>query len=137
MIPFTAIFDIGSKLIDRLIPDKDQQAKAKLELLKLEQDSDFREAQLQISVMLAEAQSADKWTSRARPSFCYVIYLLLLSAIPMGIVSAISPATASDITAGFRGWLAAIPDTYLQLFGVVMLGYIGGRSVEKIKGVAK
>ncbi len=131
------ILNIGSKLIDKLIPDPAQKAQAQLDLLKLQQNGELDVMKTELSAILAEANSADKWTSRARPSFCYVIYILLLSAIPMGIVSAVSPATAANITAGFKGWLASIPDAYLQLFGVVMLGYIGGRSVEKIKGAAK
>ena len=40
-------------------------------------------------------------------------------------------------TVGFKGWLTAIPDSILQLFGVVMTGYVAGRSWEKVKGAAK
>ena len=37
MFPLGAILDIGSKLIDRLIPNPEQKAQAQLELLKMEQ----------------------------------------------------------------------------------------------------
>ncbi len=34
-----------------------------------------------MTAIVAEANSADPWTSRARPSFLYVMYALLLWAI--------------------------------------------------------
>ena len=58
------------------------------------------EAQLQ--AIVAEANSADPWTSRARPSFLYVMYILLLTALPMGLLSAFHPAAAKDIAAGMK-----------------------------------
>jgi hypothetical protein len=41
---------------------------------------------------LAEAQSADPWTSRARPNFLYVMYILLPTALPTGVLSAFHAA---------------------------------------------
>jgi len=38
----------------------------------------------------------------------------------------------ADITAGFKAWLAAIPDSHLRLFGVAMTGYIAGSSWEQV-----
>ncbi len=38
MFPLTAILDIGTKLIDKLIPDPEAKAKAQLELVKLQQE---------------------------------------------------------------------------------------------------
>ena len=45
--------------------------------------------------------------------------------------------TAAEITKGYQAWLAAIPEPIVQLFGVVMVGYIGGRSWEKVRGASK
>jgi hypothetical protein len=122
------ILDVGLKIIDKLIPDADAKAKAQLELAKLHQEG-------QLSAIIAEAQSADPWTSRARPSFLYVVYILLLWSIPMGVLSVVNPEAATAFTVGFKGWLVAIPEEILQLFGVVMTGYVLGRSYEKVKGV--
>jgi len=47
------------------------------------------------------------------------------------------PAHAATFTAGFKAWLESIPEPMLQLFGVVMTGYVAGRSWEKVKGVSK
>jgi hypothetical protein len=90
-----------------------------------------------LSAILAEAQSTDPWTSRARPSFLYVVYILILASIPMGFLYAFSPETAAAVTTGMREWLAGIPKDLIELFQWVMLGYIGGRSFEKVKGVSK
>ena len=46
------------------------------------------------------------------------------------------PDLTMQFTIGFKGWLSAIPDSITTLFGVVMTGYIGGRSWEKVKGAA-
>jgi hypothetical protein len=132
-----SILDFGGKIIDKIFPDPAQRDAAKLELLKAQQAGELQEMQIQMSAILAEAQSADPWTSRARPSFLYVVYILILASIPMGILYAFSPETASAITTGMKEWLAAIPKDLIELFQWVMLGYIGGRSFEKVKGAAK
>ncbi len=124
-------------LLDKIIPDPKVREEAKLNLLKAENQQTLEEIKIQLAAILAEAQSPDPWTSRARPAFLYVVYIMLLAAIPMGIVHALAPATAADITAGFQAWLKAIPESLTQLFGVVMLGYIGGRSWEKVRGASK
>ncbi len=131
------ILEIGLGIIDKLIPDREARDKAKLELLKAEQDGQFREMELQLSAIIADANSADPWTSRARPSFLYVVYTLLLFSLPMGVMTVYNPEAAALFTDGFRAWLGAIPEEILTLFGVVMTGYVAGRSWEKVKGVAK
>jgi hypothetical protein len=136
-ITLSSIFGIGSKLIDKLFPDPAEKAKAQLELLKMQQQGDLDEIKTQLSAIIAEAQSSDPWTSRARPSFLYVVYILLLWSIPMGVLAIFNPGAAATFTVGFKGWLAAIPDSILQLFGVVMTGYVMGRSWEKVRGAAK
>ena len=134
-ITISSIFAIGGKLIDKLFPDPEQKARAQLELLKLQQDGELESVKVQLSAIIAEAQSTDPWTSRARPSFLYVVYILLLTAIPMGVLTVFSPEAAANLTTGFKAWLAAIPDSILTLFGTVMTGYVLGRSWEKAKGI--
>lgn len=135
--PVTAVLDIGSKVIDKLWPDKEKADAAKLELYRLQQQGQLEEMKVQLSAIIAEAQSADPYTSRARPSFLYVVYVLILWAIPMGILTIFNPSAAAAFTTGFKAWLSAIPDEILQLFGVVMTGYVLGRSWEKVKGASK
>ena len=116
------IFDIGKSLIERLIPDPEQKAKAQLELLKMQQDGEFKELETRMSAILAEANSADPWTSRARPAFLYVMYVMILSALPMGFLSAFEPQIAMDVAEGMKMWLAALPGELYALFGA---GYLG------------
>lgn len=136
-ITLSGIFSIGGKLIDKLFPNPEEKAKAQLELLRMQQAGELDEMKTQLSAIIAEAQSADPWTSRARPSFLYVVYILLLWSIPMGILTVFSPESAAKFTAGFGAWMQAIPEPVLTLFGVVMTGYVAGRSWEKVRGAAK
>lgn len=136
-ITLSSIFGIGSKIIDKLFPDPAQKAQAQLELLKLQQSGDLDEIKVQLSAIIAEAQSTDPWTSRARPSFLYVVYVLLLWSIPMGVLTIFRPEAAAAFTLGFKAWMQAIPEPVLTLFGVVMTGYVAGRSWEKVRGATK
>lgn len=134
-ITISGIFAIGGKIIDKIFPNPEDRAKAQLELLKMQQAGELEGVKVQLSAIIAEASSTDPWTSRARPSFLYVVYTLLLAAIPMGVLTVFNPGAAEQLTIGFKAWLAAIPEPILTLFGTVMLGYVVGRSYEKTKGV--
>jgi len=134
--PLTAGMDLIGKAIDRFVPDPAQRDAAKLAMYEAQRAGDMDMVRVAMSAILAEANSADPWTSRARPSFLYVVYALLLFGLPMGVLSAYSPATAQAVAAGFKAWLAAIPDALYLLFGTVMTGYGVQRTVEKVKGVA-
>jgi hypothetical protein len=136
-ITISSIFGIGSKLVDKLFPDPTEKAKAQLELIRLQQAGELDEVKVQLSAIIAEANSSDPWTSRARPTFMYVVYILLLWSIPMGLMAAFNPEFAAAFTIGFKAWMGSIPEPVLTLFGVVMTGYTAGRSWEKVRGVAK
>ena len=125
------LLEIGAKLIDKLIPDPAAKAKAQFDLIQLQQQGEFKDEENRFSAIIAEAKSEDKWTSRARPSFLYVVYVLLLASLPMGLLAAVSPETATAIADGMKAWLESIPESIIELFQWVMLGYIGGRSLEK------
>ena len=127
------IVGAGLRIIDKIIPDPAQRDAAKLQLLQAQQNGELEELKASLSAINSEAQSTDKWTSRARPSFMYVMYIMILAAIPMGIFWAFEPAYADRIATGLQRWLAAIPDDLWYLFGVGYLGYAGGRTLEKWK----
>ncbi|RZL98227.1 MAG: hypothetical protein EOP68_25680, partial [Sphingomonas sp.] len=94
---------------------------------------DIERLRQQMAAVIAEAQSPDPWTSRARPMFLYVMYALLLWAIPMGVIAAIAPAMATNIAAGMNAYLAGIPEPLYALFGTGYLGYTVARSWGKAK----
>jgi hypothetical protein len=134
-----SIFDgiIGpiAGLIDKIIPDPRARDAAKLELLKLEGGQELDRVKSQMAAIVAETQSPDPWTSRARPSFLYVMYALLLWAIPMGLIAAARPELAAAIAKGMNAYLAGIPEPLYALFGTGYLGYTAARSWGKVKGV--
>lgn len=124
-------------LIDKIIPDPKARDAAKLELLKLQGSQEMEGLRTQISAIVTEAQSADPWTSRARPSFLYVMYVLLLWAIPMGVIAAVKPDMAKSIAAGMNAYLSGIPESLYALFGTGYLGYTAARTWGKAKGVER
>ena len=131
------IFDIGGKLLDKFFPDPEERARKQFELLQMQQTGELKELETRMSAILAEASSTDPWTSRARLSFLYVIYVMILMSIPMGVLSAFEPQMADAIASGMQKWLAAIPEDLYVLFGVGYVGYSGARMLEKRKGTAR
>lgn len=125
MFPLTAILDIGTKLIDKLIPDPEAKAKAHLELVKLQQEGELAKMQADI----AEAQevtkrweadmSSDSWLSKnIRP-------MALIAIFGAYFLFAMMSAFGYDAN-----------QNYVQLLGqwgqIVFLAYFGGRTAEKI-----
>lgn len=128
------ILDIAGDLLDRLIPDPKEKAEAKARLLELAQRGELRELELRMQAIVAEAQSGDRYVARSRPTFLYVMYVMLLAAIPYGFMWAFVPDVASRVAEGFGAWLHAIPDSLYALFGAGYLGYAVARTTDKIKG---
>lgn len=86
------------------------------------------------SPLIVEEESADRFTSRARPAFLYVMYALLLGAFPMAGVAAIRPDVAAAMTRAIAAYLDAIPQPLYALFGTGYLGYTVVREWGKAKG---
>ena len=124
-------------LIDKIIPDPEARDRAKLELLKAEGSQEMRAVEARMSAIIAEARSADPWTSRARPSFLYAMYALILWAIPMGLIAAADPGMAKGIGEGMTAYLRGIPEELYALFGTGYLGYTAARTWGKVKGAER
>ncbi len=129
--PITAVSTLVNTVIDKVFPNAADREKAKLEFAKLELEGETKLINAKLSAIVEEAKSADKWTSRARPAFLYVIYIMILASLPMGVLDAFYPETAHMIAMGMKEWLAAIPEALWALFGAGYLGYVGGRSFDK------
>ena len=129
MIPL-AILEIGAKLLDKVIPDKDAREKAQAELLKAAQDQDFQLALAQIKVNEEEAKSDNIFKSGWRPAigwicvfglaYNFVIYNLLLWLVATFNLAITPPALMSDI---------------LMELVFAMLGLGSLRTFEKVKGI--
>lgn len=124
-----AILSIGTKLVDKLIPDPEAKAKAQFELQKMVQDGELAklaneakmyEVEQENVTRRAEADMAsDSWLSKnIRP-----MTLIFLLAAYSGF------AIASIFEYETRG-------AYVELLGqwgmLVMSFYFGGRTMEKI-----
>jgi len=131
--PLSPLIDLSTTIIDKIFPDKDEAKKIKLSMLELQQKGELTELEQKYNAIVAEAKSNDPWTSRARPSFLYVMYILLLASIPFGILYAFNPTMANHISEGIAAWFRAIPDAIYTLFGAGYLGYGGYRSFDKAK----
>ncbi len=126
-----------TQLLDKIIPDPRARDAAKLELLKLQGSQEMDALRVQLSAIVAEAGSTDPWTSRARPSFLYVMYAIILWATPMGLIASVRPEMAKAIATGMNAYLAGIPEPLWALFGTGYLGYTAARQWGKAKGVDK
>ena len=121
-------------LIDKIIPDPKAREAAKLELLRMEGTQELERIKTQMAAVLAEAASPDPCTSRARPSFLYVMYALLLWSIPMGLIAAVQPDMALAIGRGMNAYLNGLPEPLYALFGTGYLGYTVAREWGKARG---
>jgi hypothetical protein len=124
-------------IIDRVIPDKDARDRAKLELLRLQGSQEMELLQARLLAIITEAGSTDPWTSRARPTFLYVMYAIILWSVPMGLISALSPDTAQAIGRGMSAYLNGLPESLYALFGTGYLGYSVVRQWGKVAGSDK
>ena len=133
-----ALLEVGSQIINKLIPDPEAKAKAQLGLLTLQQNGELKELETRMSAITAEANSSDPWTSRARPSFMYVTYIVIIClTILAPILGVFFPTEMGLFFGNVKAGFAAIPDVMWDTFLYGFLGYSAARSAEKIKGVAK
>lgn len=128
-----ALAPLASELIDNLFETDEEKASAKAKLMAIDQQGKLQDMQVRLSAIISEAKSLDPWTSRARPSFLYCMYVMILASIPMGFLFAIKPEIAQAVINGVQGWLTAIPEPMWALFGAGYLGYTTARSWDKRK----
>ena len=131
------LFEAGARLIDRLIPDPGEREKAKLALLQAEGQQALQEMQVSLSAILAEANSHDPWTSRARPTFLCVIYGVILMSVIGSIIGIWWPAEVLQAAENLSKLLNAVPESLWWLFGAGYLGYTSARSFDKWRGAPR
>lgn len=130
----TDIVTLGGALLDKLIPDPQARETAKRDLARLQQNGALCELEIRMSAILAEAGSADAWTSRARPSFLYVFYgVILCMTVLAPLAGVIAPEAVSAFYAHVGEGFNAIPEAMWHTFTLGYLGYTGARSYDKRK----
>lgn len=127
-----AIVEIGARLLDKIIPDKDARAKAQFELMKAAQDADLQLALGQLEINKQEASHASIFVAGWRPFlgwvcaislvYNFLVYPLLLWAVAVFGAQIQVPPLASE--------------NLLELV-MAMLGLGALRTYEKWKGVAR
>src|SRR3990172_6853045 len=123
--------DIRTAITGKEPISSDKAAEISLKLAELE--GKIEEGR--VSVLVAEASSSDKFTSRARPSFMYVFYIVVLClTLAAPFVGIFFPAQMMQFYANVQYGFKAIPDIMWQTFGVGYLGYVAAREYGKTKG---
>jgi len=129
MIGLDALLNVGGKLIDKLIPDPEQKAKAQLELTKLAQDGElakmanetelYKTEQNNLTERVQADMASDSWLSKNIRPMTLIFLLIAYSGF----------AIASIFEYETRG-------VYVELLAqwgmLVMSFYFGGRTLEKI-----
>jgi uncharacterized membrane protein (DUF106 family) len=119
------IIGVGMKLVDKLIPDPEQKAKAQLELAKLAQDGKLADIQ-------ADINEAQELTKRAQADMASDSWLAK-NIRPMTLIAII---TGYFIFAFMSAFDMDTNERYVELLGqwgmLIMSFYFGGRTLEKI-----
>jgi len=125
MIPLAALFDVGMKVLDKVIPDPAAKAQAQVALMEMQQKGELAQLQADINeqdnlTKRAEADmKSDSWLSKnIRPMT--LIFILFVYTSFAGL-------SAADIQ---------VNNNYVELLGqwgmLIMSFYFGGRTLEKI-----
>lgn len=143
MLPLAAILGIGSKLIDKFIPDPAQAEQAKLKLLEMQMTGDLAQlaaetdlAKLQIQTNVEEAKNSNIFVSGWRPAVgwcCAAAFAYSYVLLPFAqfLVFTFGTTTMTE-------QLALAPRLELSEMMPVLLGMLGLsglRTTERIKGV--
>lgn len=125
MFPLDTVLNVGMKILDKFFPDPEQKAKAQLELLKMQQEGDFKkiEADIVEQQELTKRQQADmlsdSWLSKnIRP-------MTLIAILAGYFIFAMMSAFGNNANEKYVELLA-------QWGMLVMSFYFGGRTLEKI-----
>lgn len=129
MLPLTALLNVGSQLIDKLIPNPEAKAKAQADLLKMQQDGElakmandtklFETEQSNLTERLKADMASDSWLSKNIRPMTLIFILVAYSTFAM--------MSAFDLETN---------QAYVELLGqwgmLIMSFYFGGRTLEKI-----
>ena len=135
---FGGIFEIGKRIIDKVFPDPEKKAQAEIQLLQMQQNGELEELKTRMSAILAEANSADPWTSRARPSFMYLFYTVIAMLVMITPTLGVwYPEQMNMFYLNVGSGFNAIPEPMWWTFTAGYLGYASARTYEKRLGVTK
>lgn len=129
MIPIPALLDVGTKLLDRFMPDPVAAERAKAELAKMAVEGElakmnvnleeYKTEQNNLTARMEADMKSDSWLSKnIRPM---TLIFILVTYTVFGLMSA---------------WDIEVNNNYVELLGqwgmLIMSFYFGGRTLEKI-----
>jgi len=130
--PLSALLDIGGKVIDRVWPDPEKAAAAKLELFKMQQNGELAVIAGQMEINKAEAVNPSVFVSGARP------FILWVCGSGFAIQFVVGPL--AEWGSALYGNPVKFPQmdmaTLMPLL-LGMLGLSGYRTIERVNGVAR
>ena len=119
------IVGAGLKILDKVIPDPEQKAKAQLELQKLANDGHLAELQAdmneqqELTKRVQADMASDSWLSKNIRPMTLVFILITYTTFAM-----------------MSAWDIEVNNNYVELLGqwgmLIMSFYFGGRTLEKI-----
>ena len=119
------IVGAGLKILDKVIPDPEQKAKAQLELQKLANDGHLAELQAdmneqqELTKRVQADMLSDSWLSKNIRPMTLVFILMTYTTFAM-----------------MSAWDIEVNNNYVELLGqwgmLIMSFYFGGRTLEKI-----
>lgn len=134
----TGLFDVARNLINKLVQDPAANAEMQLKLMELDANNELAMLQQQMAAIVAEANSSDPWTSRARPSFMYLFYAIVIFMVVVApLVGVFFPDKMDLLFMNVNKGFSAIPEPMWWTFTAGFLGYSGSKSLEAIKGVKR
>ena len=134
MIPIPALLDVGTKLLDRFMPDPVAAEKAKAELAKMAVEGElakmnvnldeYKTEQNNLTARMEADMKSDSWLSKnIRPM---TLVFIRITYTIFGLMSA---------------WDIEVNNNYVELLGqwgmLIMSFYFGGRTLEKIMDKVK
>ena len=122
--------EVGSIADNLFTSDEErQEQRIRQENQRLQHEVALMQARL--SAIITESQSEDKVTSRARPMFLYVMYLLFLLMMIGAIIGIWYPTEMKQASENLSLLFHALPNELYALFGAGYLGYTGARTYDK------
>ncbi len=125
-----SLLEIGSKVIDRVVPDKEAAEKAKRDLAAELQSQEFAIMLAQIDVNKEEAKSESVFVAGWRP------FVGWIGAFGLGYAAILDPFMRfiSSVIFAYKGVFPAVDTSITMqiLFGILGLGAL--RSYDKLKG---
>ena len=134
MFPLAALFEVGGKLIDKLIPDPEAKAKAQIELGKMVQDGELAKMANDTKLYEVEQENiTERWRSDMGSDSW-----LSKNIRPLALIAIFVAFFLFTMMSAF-GYNAQ--ESYVQLLGqwgqIIFLAYFGGRTVEKLAEMRK